>query len=396
MNGAFRYEPLPIFSDRLANLRSWWQRCQKTNAGGFLVTSWEAYRLALEATTVIDAAAASLWLDGGAPDNDLDWLAKGFERVFGKPGARSAAKAALACDRYPFSGYARWQINDRWNVSASPDTDRTFADEEKLFSRLTREKLPAPLAASIAFRHYLAQRDVFVSECIEGVFALRKMFSKRRVRNLGAGSELLAKLGIEAHGFLKAISAGRKAARAMWRRTRDPKIHGQNETILDADAIRLRAWRNWLQAVRHESEKAFEATPVCGVWQLNFTVHNFAPALQRVVVEHQQPDGSWRELNGRHTIEFRAEAAKSRANIRRRCSVPVGSPNDVLRISVHGLGQVGVEQITLTNGVETLMPSSKRKRAILGLPAPRHGFPDIAASPSKTSILPLTFSRGPV
>jgi len=396
MNGAFRYEPLPIFGDRLANLRSWWQRCQKTKAGGFLVTSWEAYRLALETTTVIDAATASLWLDGGAPDNDFDWLSKGFERVFGKPGARSAAKAALACDSYPFSGYARWQINDRWDVSAAPGTNRTFADEEELFSQLTREKLPAPLAASIAFRHYLAQRDVFVRECVQGVFALRKMFSKRRVRNLGAGSELLAKLEVEARAFLKTIAAGRKAARAMWQRTRDPKIHGQNETILDADAMRLRVWSEWLRAVRLDSEKAFEATPVCGAWQLNFTVHNFAPALQRVVVEHQQPDGSWRELHSRHTIEFRAEAAKPRTNIRRPFSVPVGSPDDVLRISVHGLGQVGVEQITLTNGVETLTPSSKRKRTILGRPAPRHGLPDVAAAPGKASILPLSFARRPV
>lgn len=41
MNGAFRYEPIPIHKDRLANLRSWWRRCTKTGAGGFLVTSWK-------------------------------------------------------------------------------------------------------------------------------------------------------------------------------------------------------------------------------------------------------------------------------------------------------------------------------------------------------------------
>ena len=61
MNGAFRYEPLPLFGDRLDNLRSWWSRCQRVGAAGFLVTSWEAYRLALELTTVVDAAAANFW-----------------------------------------------------------------------------------------------------------------------------------------------------------------------------------------------------------------------------------------------------------------------------------------------------------------------------------------------
>ena len=40
MNGAFRYEPLPIFGERLENIRSWWRRCRRVGAGGFLVTSW--------------------------------------------------------------------------------------------------------------------------------------------------------------------------------------------------------------------------------------------------------------------------------------------------------------------------------------------------------------------
>src|SRR5688572_6608388 len=56
MNGAFRHEPLPVFGDRLANIRSWWQRCQAVGADGMLSTSWEAYRLALETTTEIGRA----------------------------------------------------------------------------------------------------------------------------------------------------------------------------------------------------------------------------------------------------------------------------------------------------------------------------------------------------
>ena len=384
MNGAFRYEPLPIFSERLANIRSWWQRCLKTKAGGFLVTSWESYRLALEITTVVDAAAASLWLEG-APDNDLDWLAKGFARVFGKTGALSAAKAALACDRHPFSGYARWEINDRWDVGVFMSQR-----EETYFSRLATKATPTALGASIAFRHYLAQRDSFVQSCKEGVKALRIARSNTARR---AVSPYLGRLDTEARDFTKAIAAGRKAARIMWRRTRDPKVHGQNEVILDTDATRLRAWREWLRVVRRDPEKAFESSPVCDVWQLQFVVHNFAPALQRVVVEQQQPDGSWRTLHSRHTIEFQADAAKPRTNIQRPFSVPVSSREDVLRVCVHGLGLIGLEQIELTNGVETFAPTSRRKRTILGQAAPRAGFPDIAAAPGRESILSLTFTR---
>ncbi len=384
MNGAFRYEPLPIYKDRLANHRSWWQRCQKTNAGGFLVTSWEAYRLALETTTVIDAAAASLWLEG-APDNDLNWLTKGFERVHGKAGARTAAKAALACDEHPFSGYARWEVNSRWDVGVS-----VAPGEARHFQNLARQKLPAALAASIAFRRYLAERDEFVRVGKESVFALRKMFSKAA---RPGGAPYIGRLETKAQAFAKTIAAGRKAARAMWQRTRDPKVRSQNETIIDADAARLLVWRDWLGAARSEPENVFAASPFCGAWQLQFVVHNFAPALQRVVVEQQTPDGVWHELHGRHTIEFRAEAARPRANLRHPFSVPVSAPDAVLRISLHGLGQVGIEKVSLTNGVKTLAAKSPRKRIILGRPAPQRGFPDIAAAPGSTSVLSLDFKH---
>jgi len=382
MNGAFRYEPLPIYKDRLANLRSWWQRCQKTNAGGFLVTSWEAYRLALETTTVVDAAAASLWLEG-APDNDLDWLAKGFERVSGKSGARAAAKAALACDEHPFSGYAKWEVNSRWDagISAAPS-------EARHFRKLANQPLPTALAASIAFRRYLVERDEFVRAGKESVFALRKMLSNTA---RPAVAPYLGRVETKARTFAKTIAAGRKAARAMWQRTRDPKIRGQNEVILDADVTRLLAWCDWLGAARGVTEKVFAASPFCGAWQLQFVVHNFAPALQRIVVEQYQPDCTWRELHGRHTIEFRAEAAQPHASIRRPFSVPVSSSEDVLRISLHGLGQVGIEKMILTNGVKTLAAKSPRKRTILGRPAPQRGFPDIAAAPGEESILTLEF-----
>ncbi|MFT3868233.1 MAG: family 20 glycosylhydrolase [Nibricoccus sp.] len=380
MNGAFRYEPLPVFGDRLENLRSWWRRCKETEAGGLLVTSWEAYRLALEMTTVVDAAAASLWLDGGAPADNADWLERGFARVFGKSGAKTSARAALACDKYPFSGYARWEINDRWN-GAVYNRDSGV----KLFGKLANRELPKPLAASVAFRGYLAQREAFVARCVGAVSWLRR----NAVRT--AFVPRLRQLEAEAKSFSKVIAAGRNAARAMWELTRDRRARGQNEAIVDADAARLKAWTSWLRALRRDHTKAFVASPVFGAWQLIFTVHNFAPALQRVVVSQQESDGSWRELAARHTIEFQAEAAQSRTDFRRPFSAPIDSEKAVLRISIHGLGQVAIEGIVLTDGVTTLRPKGVKQRLILGKRAPRAGFPDIAAEPGEESILVLNF-----
>ena len=163
MNGAFRYEPLPVFGDRLGNIRSWWQRCQTVRADGFLVTSWEAYRLALETTTVVDAAAANLWLE---PDHDdaTAMLAGGLERLFNAGKPRELARALLAADEHAFAGYARWQINDRWDVFAGQESLKPYVTEVRFFERLLADAYhwPAAFAASLAFRHYLARRDVFV------------------------------------------------------------------------------------------------------------------------------------------------------------------------------------------------------------------------------------------
>ena len=215
----------------------------------------------------------------------------------------------------------------------------------------------------------------------------------------------IAQLRREAVDFAAALRVGRKAARVMWARTRDPHRYGPNEQMLAADAARLRAWQSWLARAARRPAVAWQATPVCGAWQLQFTVHNFAPALQRVVVEQQRADGAWEELYGRYTIEFRAFAARPRTRIKREFSVPLGpdlvsgpgagagrarsaSPTPLahargygssVRLAVRGVGQVAISHVELTDGVTTLRPAGWRltQKKILGRPAPRQGFPEL-------------------
>ena len=493
MNGAFRYEPMPAFGDRLANILSWWRRCRQVGAGGFLVTSWEANRLAIELTTAIDAAAACLWLDPGIED-PREMLARGFARVFGKRRGIAAVQAAKAADSFPFSGYHRWQINDRWDVCAGragvaqssrelralarigrsvqagdpvarascrqprehgqnvratshqlhPDGfDRRPAGPLGALSLLNRQKdsyhaLPPALRASLTFRLYLAQRDVFVRRNAQAVFQLRREITRnaalqpalpggtglltressdmdqevhatRRRSETGAVLELL---NADAVCFASAIKAGQAAARAMWNRSRDPRQHGPNELMLARDSERLREWRQWLLNAGANPDLIWQATPVCGAWQLQFTVHNFAPALQKVVVERQQPDGTWEMIYGLYTIEFRALAARPRTRIRRGFSVPIpvavsGSTENAerlkvgklkpkersvilrlpvlpasfasLRLAVRGIGQVAISQVALTDGVTRLRPNGwpAAARRILGWPARQRGFPAV-------------------
>ena len=169
MNGAFRYEPLPVFGERLANLLSWWTRCRRVGAGGFLVTSWEANRLAIELTMAVDAAAASLWLDPQV-DDPGEMLAKGFARVFGgthtglrSPSAgrrvvpasdggwRRLARAALAGDKYAFAGYHRWQINDRWDACLGRDGVAPCENELNAVQGICRSLLKGDSVAQASF-----------------------------------------------------------------------------------------------------------------------------------------------------------------------------------------------------------------------------------------------------
>jgi hypothetical protein len=377
MNSGFRHEPLPVFSDRLANLQSWWNRCRRTGAQGFLVTSWETGRIAAELTTVLDAAAASLWLNRGGL-SPAAMLERGFARVFGRSLARRAAHAALAADRHAFAGYARSEPNHRWDLGPGAKGPGPAAKEFAALDRLAHgaRALPAPLAASLALRRYLAARDAFIRRNAAEVFRLRRALHAHGPSDLRLRSaiETLAK---EARLFSAALWAGDRAAQAMWARTREGKATGPNVAQLHEDARRLHEWQHWLIRAREHPAIVHHATPFCGAWQLTFTVCNFAPALQKVVVEARQADGTWAVLAARFTIEFRAAAARPCTTLAREFSVGVPAADTPLRLSVRGVGQVRIARATLTDGVTVLSPRDPLPAPgrVLGRPAPAQGLP---------------------
>lgn len=375
MNGAFRYEPLPVFGDRLANIRSWWQRARAVQAEGLLITSWEAYRLALETTTLVDAAAATLWLEPHQTDDATTMLAHGLERMGATSHARAQARALLAADEFAFSGYARWQINERWDAFAGHESLKPYQRELRFFERLQTSALDwsPPLAASLDFRVYLARRDLFVRESARAVFRLRKLLAKA---GPAVVREPLKALRADAAKFASHLKLGRQAARAMWRRTRERAAGGQNEALLAADAGRLRDWQEWLRRVVRQPALLAGPTPVGGAWQLQFYVTNFAPAVAKVVVEQQGEAGDWQEIASRHTIEFRASAARPVTRIRREFTAPVASRTAPLRILVQGVGQLAISQVALTDGVARLTDARFARGRVLGTKAPKRGLPE--------------------
>lgn len=375
MNGAFRHEPLPVFGERLGNIRSWWRRCAATEAAGFLVTSWEANRLALETTTIVDAAAAGLWLNPEI-DDATALLATGLERLFRTKDSRAIARSLLAADEFAFAGYARWQINDRWDVFAGGESTKPYLVEKRFFARLsaTSANWPKALAASIAFRSYLADRDVFVRESARSVFSLRRLFVAGKTAEM---IRLVSKTENKLKELISGLRTGRHAAHAMWKRTRKPDTTAPNSILLAADLRRLKELHQWLKNAARHPASIMGATPLCGIWQLQFMVHNFAPAAQKVIVEQRDVEGAWHELASRYTIEFRAVSARPSSRGKREFAVPLTSPDAPLRIRVRGAGQVAVSHISLTNGVEVRRAPDWRRKEVLGNPCAREGFPDL-------------------
>ena len=375
MNGAFRHEPLPVFGDRLGNIRSWWQRCTTIEAEGILITSWEANRLALETTTTLDAAAASLWLEPSIEDNTT-MLARGLNRVYELKYSQSIARSLMAADEFAFAGYARWQINDRWDVCAGTESTKPYRAEERFFARLSSgsRSWPKAFAASIDFRLYLAHRDVFVREMAREIFRLRRLFSSGKLTEV---SRLLAKLKSNLGQFNLRLQTGRHASQIMWKRTREPGASSPNARMLEADKHRAMTLQRWLIGAIRQPACVLTASPVCGVWQLQFMVHNFAPAAQKIVVEERQTGNEWRELASRFTIEFRSNSAREVSKTKREFTAPVSSRDAALRILVSGVGVVAVSHLTLTNGVEVRRASDFRQKIILGDPAPKKGLPQV-------------------
>jgi hypothetical protein len=393
MNGSFRHEPLPVFGERLSNVRDWWRRCRQVDAGGFLVTSWEPNRLALGMTTVVDAAAASLWLEPDV-DDAPGMLASGFRRVFATARGRELARSALACDARAFVGYARWEINVRWDLCATRRGVAVYESERAFFSRLARQKgLPAPFRASVEFRRYLAERDVYVRSAAAMIFSLRRRMARGGPADPRVARGIAALVG-HAGEFAATLAAGRRAATNLWKLTRDPGERGPNERLVERDAVQLGALRRWLGRAAARPPRLTLASPVCGAWQLRLDVLLTEPALQRVVVECRDKNGAWRVLHGRMTIEFRAEAAKPRTDIRREMSVPVPGPDARLRVAVRGIGSVAIANVELTDGVSVLRAAgwTAARRASIGRRTPTRGFP-VLDWERNAGAVPLDFRR---
>lgn len=349
LNGAFRYEPLPVFGERLANAQSWWRRCHETGAEGFLVTGWEPYRLAIETTTLVDAAIAGLWLDDG-PHDQVSLLRRGWERVHGRRHASQRARQLLACDERAFAGYARWEVNQRWDTVHGREGANVFAAEVRFFARtLGQGPWPTVWAASLQWRLYLARRDVFVREASLVVLRGRRLRHRHRRKELVALAEHELTRII---AFRAQMQIAETAAQQMWLASRRAAQPNPNLEILRADRRRLERLIRWWTHVGTNPARIAQASVVAGRWMLRALVHTTRPNLQAVVVQICDHDDTWTDLHQRYLIEFRSSAAKPSTRIRHWLSVPLRDRTLRVRFALRGLGEFALGDVHLTDGVQ--------------------------------------------
>jgi hypothetical protein len=324
-------------------------------AAGLLVTSWEPSRLAIEMTTVVDAAAACLWLD---PEIETipGMLAGGFERVFGGTRGRERARPALACDERAFAGYARWEINDRWDGCAPTRGVAGSRPSGAFFGRLGAaiRRFPSP---SLAASPSGATWPSATSTCARRP---RRLALRRRLARRGPGRPPGSRSGWRgcsrhADEFAATAKAGRRAARDLWRLTRDRRVRGPTSASSLSIPSGSAPFGAGSRAASPIRAAVCRASPVCGAWQLRFdvctTLRARAPEGGRRAA--CRPDGAWHELDSRHARVPRPRPPVPGPRSAGSSRVPVDSPGAALRIAMRGIGQVAVSRVEVTDGLQT-------------------------------------------
>ena len=336
------------------------------------MTSWEPNRLAMETTTLVDAAVSELWSSHKQRASRRTMLAAGVRKMFNLRNASGIASDLLAADRHAFTGYARWEINKEWLLASGPKGLTTYSRDLAFFDQLAHNVIhwPAGLASSVTYRRYLAVRDVQVRSWRNAVLGLRRDWTQNKTLR-----QKLRRLLAQADTFHKEWRKGHRAALQMWRTSRHPSATAPNLLLLDRDQVQLKTWSAWLRQCLIKPEHVMTANPVVADWLLSFSVWNFAPAVQRIVIEQKMGD-IWQAIKSCHTIEFQGRGASRESSIKHFYAAPVSGSSDhppSVRLTIGGVGRVKISMLKITDGINTW---TSRSKSWLGFGAkPIKGWP---------------------
>jgi len=389
-------EPITPFVDRLKTIVSWWDYCHAGKAKGMLITSWCSSWTSPELNTLVDASAASLWLNPGETDLQK-MLEHGVCRAWGK---RNPAVANLVgmVEKYQYAGYYRWQTYDNWRALANGDSVTPFRREAKHFLNLVHQaetvKTSVPFVNILNVRYYIAQKDLFLSENSARIFRARQYLAQNKYTLALA---CLQKIQTAADELFITGCKALKSTGLVWKRSRSTTETNPTEQMIKSDQAKLAELGCFVKQARKNPDTLWQTNPLTGQWQLLFRVRNFEPALQGTVVQMPDENGVWKNIHSLWALEFTAEAGNSKTDFKRHHSVAIewdGLKTLELRLGVRGFGRLEIYDLCLTNGVRTIIPQQvihgggtienlkglvreDEPHAVFSDPAPTEGFPPI-------------------
>ncbi len=395
-NGPFFCEITPPFSDRIDNIRSWWNYGEKTGCSGLAVTSWSQKYSSSELSFLVNAAAADLWLEDKPGENN-EMLKHGLERMYGKA-ATAALPALELLNKHQVTGNWRYQLLRSPLIKlATLETPAEVLDTIGDCGRILRQSAdyPPALVETVHLRDYFAHKEWL------GQAGSKFLFLARQQVELGQTDKavkLLSEIRQLYDNCAKRLPEAVNATKVLWE-----AAHRYQEddnillNLLTDDEQTLMRLGKFLDMSFKTPEIVFESCDLLAARQLLVTVRNRKPCLQGLEVQVSADGESFKPVHSLWLLEFTADAGQPNTDFRHIHSIPL--PDELTGETLHvrfrctGVGELDVSNPLLIIGGRQIRPArfigvsgntsnapgilQENAWAEIGSPAPQKGFPEI-------------------
>lgn len=397
-NGPFFCEIAPPFFDRLDNIRSWWRYGEKTGCAALALTSWSPNYASVELNSIVNAAAADLWL-AKRPLTNRQMLKNALRRCYGEK-AISSLPALEILNRHQLAGHWRYQIvrNRLAKIATLEDSSESRAavrDCARVLRRLETKSrdIPAALLHTVRIRDYYAHKQRL------GEYGSMLMARSRREaqehRVVACRKTIRQILDLTAQCQTR-LRIGMRATRALWKTTRYAQNPNPLLTCMENDRAELKELERSLRRAQKKPETSMESNPLLPVRHFLVRVRSRKPCLQglQVQISTRNADRPLDILHTLYLLEFTADAGQRERAFVHTHAVPIPEhiPDGPLcvRLCATGLGEVDIADPVLLEGTRHRTPTAitaVKGRAIhatrllengwatLGDIAPQGGFP---------------------
>lgn len=393
-NGPFFCEITPPFSDRLENIKSWWDYGRKNECFGLAVTSWAPSYSSCELNFLVNAAAADLWLNDSAIENNK-MLEHGLERMYGNAGA-AALPALELLNKHQLAGHWKYQVLRSPLIKlATQDAPKTSLNAIRDCESVLRQAgdYPPAILDTVRLRDYYAHKEWLGQAGSKFLFNARQEIERGETAK---GIRFISDVRELCENCVERLPVAVSATKALWEAHRYQEDENKLLKILMDDMESLPRLDKFLEEAEKNPAIVFESCELLAARQLLVTVHNRKPCLQGLNVQVSCDGKTFESVHGLWLLEFTADAGKPDADFWRIHSIPLPEKftDKTLRVRFQsiGVGEFDISNPLLTVGGQQIKPVrllgvsgqisnescilQENARVTIGAPAPERGFPD--------------------